>query len=432
MSLPVNRGNTLDHGKMADLPTRPSIRDRLPCSELRTAVIVGAVAALWAAGAGTLLGTVAAWAVRAIAGEAVNPLATVESGLAGWLYAHGAGVSTPAGRIALVPMGFPLLVGWLTFRGMRSAVYGASLTGGRALAMAAAAATGTYSAVAGLAVLGLRLLDGPRVGGWPAAAGAFVLSSVAAPLGAVAGSGRRPRDMVTWLARRLDVYAQSAGRAGAAALGALVAGGALVFGFAQLTHLSRSGLLFERLANGGADLIPMLLLCLALVPNAAVCGLAYSVGSGFAVGGDTAVTPWISDLGATPALPILGALPDAGLPPRPMGLVLLIPMAAGVAGGVVIVRRHPAIALRTGAFTALAAGGLVGCAVFVLALLAGGPLASGRLATVGPSAWRTAVAAVIEVSLSAAATVAVWTWIRRRADRGPTGLHHLPGYRGGP
>ncbi len=428
MSLPVTRESRTDHEKVADKLTRPKLRDLLLPGEQPKATVVGAVAALWSVGAGTLLGTVAAWAVRTVAGDPTNPLATFGSGLAGWLYAHSAGVSSAAGRIALVPMGFQLVLGWLVFRGVRSAVYGASLTRRRALVAATAAATVMYTVFAGLAVLTVRLLDGPRVGGWPAVAGAFVLSSVIAPLGAAAGSGRRPRDVVAWLVQRSResepgastmAYARSAARAGLAALGTLLAGGALLFAYAQLTHLGRSGPLFEGLTDGIGDLVSMLVLCLALVPNAVVFGLSYAVGTGFAVGNDTAVTPWITDLGAIPAIPVLGALPDPGVPPRATALVLLIPLIAGAAAGAVIARRHPAITLRSGAFTAVVTGGTVGCAVFVLTLLAGGPLGSGRLATVGPSPWRTAAAAGIEVALVAASVITVrWVIRDRRAHRG--------------
>jgi hypothetical protein len=157
----------------------------------------------------------------------------------------------------------------------------------------------------------------------------------------------------------------------------------------------------------------MLALCLVLVPNAVVFGLAYAVGTGFAVGTGTAVTPWTTYLGAAPAVPILGALPDAAVPPRAMALVLLIPVAAGVVAGAVVLRRHQDIVLRTGTLTALGAAGIAGAAVFALTLVAGGSLGSGRLAAVGPSPWRTAVAAGLEVGLAAVATVIVRTVAHR-------------------
>jgi hypothetical protein len=51
-----------------------------------------------------------------------------------------------------------------------------------------------------------------------------------------------------------------------------------------------------------------------------------------------------------------------------------------------------------------------------LAAFSGGPLGSGRLATVGPSGWQAALVAVLEVGVSAAIAAGLANWRRVRRD----------------
>ena len=57
-----------------------------------------------------------------------------------------------------------------------------------------------------------------------------------------------------------------------------------------------------------------------------------------------------------------------------------------------------------------------GCVIGVLAAFSGGPLGSGRLATVGPSGWQVALVAVLEVGVSAAIAAGLANWLRVRRD----------------
>jgi Family of unknown function (DUF6350) len=52
----------------------------------------------------------------------------------------------------------------------------------------------------------------------------------------------------------------------------------------------------------------------------------------------------------------------------------------------------------------------------LLAAFSGGPLGSGRLATVGPSGWQAAVVATLEVGVSAAVAAGIANWLRLRRD----------------
>ncbi|MCZ9338552.1 DUF6350 family protein, partial [Streptomyces sp. TRM76130] len=80
--------------------------------------------------------------------------------------------------------------------------------------------------------------------------------------------------------------------------------------------------------------LSVVLLCLALVPNAAVWAAAYSLGPGFALGAGHLVGPSASAPATLlPPVPLLAAVPDAG-PGTPLyWTVGAVPLAAGVTVG---------------------------------------------------------------------------------------------------
>ncbi|NEE53129.1 hypothetical protein G3M55_52100, partial [Streptomyces sp. SID8455] len=77
--------------------------------------------------------------------------------------------------------------------------------------------------------------------------------------------------------------------------------------------------------------LAVLLLALALLPNAVIWGAAYALGAGFQVGAGTLVTPLAATSGPDlPPFPLLAALPTDG-PGTPLTCaVAAIPVAAGV------------------------------------------------------------------------------------------------------
>jgi hypothetical protein len=170
-------------------------------------------------------------------------------------------------------------------------------------------------------------------------------------------------------------------RGGAAAVAALVGGGALALDAALVLHLGADGALAAHLAPDLPGRFSLLLLCLLYVPNAAVWGAAYALGAGASFGPQP------------PAFPLLGALPDLGL------LGAVIPVAAGLAGAAVVARGSerggpdtqgaPWGAVATG-LVALGAALGGGAALGVLAWAAGGALGVHALAWVGPEPLRVA------------------------------------------
>jgi hypothetical protein len=155
----------------------------------------------------------------------------------------------------------------------------------------------------------------------------------------------------------------------------------------------------------------------ALTPNATVWTFSYLLGPGFSVGAGTTVSPTGVHLGDLPGLPMLGGLPgDAA--PWPFYVLFLVAPAAGVLGGLVAVRRMPRtprlpVALLLGAGIT----GAMALIALVAAALSGGSVTRGRLATVGPSAWHTALFAALEVGAPAILAALSLTWYRQRAAR---------------
>ncbi|USA01685.1 DUF6350 family protein [Streptomyces lydicamycinicus] len=120
-------------------------------------------------------------------------------------------------------------------------------------------------------------------------------------------------------------------RAAGAALGALLAAGGLLTLLSLGLHAGRVRHDLLQLAPDWAGRATVLLLCLALLPNAAVWGAAYGLGPGFTVGAGSTVAPLGTSVHPVlPQLPLLSGLPDAG-PGNPLTwAVAVVPVVAGV------------------------------------------------------------------------------------------------------
>jgi hypothetical protein len=125
------------------------------------------------------------------------------------------------------------------------------------------------------------------------------------------------------------------------------------------------------------------------------------------VGADTSVSPLGVHLGAVPAFPLLGALPAHGSAPLLALPSVLAPVVAGAAGGVMLIRRLPALRVEDAAGWGFVAGAGGAVALAVLAAVASGPVGPGRLAVVGPSAWQVGLAAALEMGLAGAVAAAL-------------------------
>ncbi|GGU83212.1 hypothetical protein GCM10010211_56490 [Streptomyces albospinus] len=206
-------------------------------------------------------------------------------------------------------------------------------------------------------------------------------------------------------------------RAGSAATLALLAGGILLTLVGLALHPGRLCQDLLRLAPDWAGRCTVLLLCLTLLPNAAVWGAAYGLGPGFTLGAGSAVGP----LGTSahpllPPFPLLSGMPAPG-PGTPLTWAAAV---APVAAGAVLARYAAPDGHRacwaTVKVAALAAA-LCGAVLAVLAGLAGGAMGNGALAAFGPSWWLTGLAAAAWTALlGVPGALALRAW-HRHTDR---------------
>ncbi|MBW1596562.1 hypothetical protein HPT28_05800 [Streptomyces sp. JJ38] len=213
-------------------------------------------------------------------------------------------------------------------------------------------------------------------------------------------------------------------RAAAVGVAALCGGGALL---AAGALVARGGAVqdgFARLADGWSGQVAVLLLCLVLVPNAAVWGAAYGLGPGFTLGAGSVAGPVLTTAPpGLPPFPLLAAVPGEG-----HGGPLLwvaagaVPLAAGWGAGWCVGRAGvPVPGTRHGAATgpgtaATAALGALGCglAVAALAAFSGGPLGREALAAVGPTWWQAGGAALAWTALVSVPAALLVRWWRLR------------------
>lgn len=137
----------------------------------------------------------------------------------------------------------------------------------------------------------------------------------------------------------------------------------------QLTTVLQPGLL------GGLLLFSLTLLYL---PNFIISTIAYFVGTGFAIGRETLISPFIFQLGKIPALPILGALPTGRHP-----LYILFSLGVILVGVQVAfwTLNSSGLVLRQTVFLFILSS-------FAIAYLGSGALITSELGTVGPSLWK--------------------------------------------
>jgi hypothetical protein len=276
------------------------------------------------------------------------------------------------------------------------------------LAGAVAVMTVVYAVLAVL-LSTLATSDAARADPLRAGIGAAVVAAAAGAIGVVrvSGLGRLPITRVRG-PRRAVAAAVTAGCL------TLVAGGALALAVALALDTGRYGELSRAVAPTWTGAAGLTLLGLLLLPNAVVFAVSLGVGPGFSLGQGTVVGALDVHLDTVPALPLLAALPDGGRPPV---AALLIPVLAGVAIGVILIRRLDAEDQR-GVFSAAAwgalSGVLTGGVLGVAAYAAGGPLGSGQLATIGPSGWVVGGYAAVELGSLAAVTAGALRWREHR------------------
>jgi hypothetical protein len=160
-----------------------------------------------------------------------------------------------------------------------------------------------------------------------------------------------------------------------------VASGALVIGL--ILGFSTEVSLYESLHTGILGGLAITVAQLALVPVAVVWMVAWIAGPGFALGAGAVVSPFAATVGAVPAIPILGAIPEStsvGPWVTAIPVVIALIVAARTAADN---RTHDAGTIGRTAVTALMAAIAVVVAVMVIGSYASGAAGPGRFDHLG-------------------------------------------------
>ncbi|MGW0709301.1 cell division protein PerM [Streptomyces sp. NPDC002643] len=215
----------------------------------------------------------------------------------------------------------------------------------------------------------------------------------------------------------------AAGRAAGAGVLMLVGGGALVVGVSLVWHGGAVREAFPQLTEGLSGRFAVLLLCLALVPNAAVWGAAYALGPGFVLGAGQVVGPLSGAAPTTdlPPFPLLAAVP-AGEATPVMWVVGAVPLVAGATVGWFTAARAAAERGAPWSFgrtttTTLLAAALTATTTAALTFLATGPLGTSALTHIGPVWWQTGAATGVWTAVVGVPVAWVGRWWRARVRR---------------
>jgi hypothetical protein len=389
-------------------------------------VVLGSLAALQAAAVSLVAAgvpVVLAWA--AAPGERAPWPAAARIAADLWLLAHGTRVDVAGGAIGIVPLGLlvaPLLTCWFAGTRLARALDPRAdavrsgigrVTPAAPPARAVAALVLTYAVVVAGTALLARSPDAR-----PSVATAFTGGGLVALAGAVPGvaawRGRGARAGLGVLARAGGVppILRDWARPAAGAVSALLAAATVLTLVALGLGAGRVGDIHAALApglGGGAALVAGQLL---VAPDAVVWAAAYLTGPGFAVGTGTSVDPGGTVLGPLPALPLLGALPVPGTNPPWLWALLAVPVAAGAFGGWLVMRRAPRAPVTQWLVDAAGTGLVSGVTLALLAALVAGPAGPGRMADLGPEAWRTGLATALEVGAGAMLAVTAAAGLR--------------------
>jgi Family of unknown function (DUF6350) len=411
--------------QLAQLPPLPEAARELPHAVRRDLVSNGAAylygvrAAFLVAGGGWLVAaslTLLLWATAAPAGA--DP--TVPLHISGqlWLAAHHVLLHAPDGPFGLSPLGFTLLpVLGLVAAGRRTAR--------RRPEYALRASVG---AAAGYAVCACVIAASSAGNGLvPEYVQVVLYPAVIALCGHALGAARAIRELIPDVAAP---WFPAALRGTVTALCVYLAAAALLAAGFLIAHADESFTVQREIGGGLPGEAGLFLIDVALVPNAALWGIAVLAGPGFALGTGTSVSLFSVVRGPLPELPLLAAAPGSQHPAAGWQLLLFgVALVAGVAAAAVIGRlARPWPDRITASAATAAAGGLV---LALAETYAGGPVAFGPMSVVGATAWLVGALASAELLIAMAVAFGVWYYVGpalegrlgRRAEYGSYGRY---------
>ena len=388
-----------------------------------------------------LVPIIAVWATAGFQDDGFETLAR----LAGqsWLLVHGvplelaaagstAASHTGSGLLTLVPLGLtliPFLLAWRAGRRLARASYTDQLW---------QALLGSWVVYSAFGVATGFVCRTPDVGinlGY-----AMVVPLIPFALGMVIGARREAGswsrligvDAVDWISRTSQhsrwagSYLASVVKAGFVAVAAALALAAVLLAVDLFVHWNLVLAVYEALDAGAAGGAALTVAQLGYLPNLVVFALAWTSGSGFAMGVGSQVGPLGTAVGPLPSIPVLAAIPAGALDYA--FVALLVPVIAGVLAGWWFLREGEnhfdewlSIKVHARWFTATAstlvlgvlAGAAAGLLAMGLAWLARGSAGIGRLTDIGPDPLWTGVWLAAEVGAGVVIGYAAGPWLER-------------------
>jgi hypothetical protein len=336
---------------------------------------------LWAAGVGLVAIGVLVTVVWAVSARGADGLLTPlsASGVI-WLVAHHAPVDTATGTVTLLPMLLLALPLVLLQRAGRWAARITATSDRHDAVLLVAGATTAYAAIAFLVAQGASL-GGAGVSPLRALLWAALVAAIGLGAGVLDGAG-----LVAGLVENLPPWLRRSGWVALVAGTGLAGAVALVALVAVVARWSTEASLAHAVSSGAGDIVGLVLVSLAYLPNLLVWTLSYDVGPGFSIGIGGSVDAWSSGAALLPGIPLLGAVPPDA--PAAAPLLLLVPVLCGIAASVLLRRRHQ-LHLLDEVVALLGGAGVLGLVTVGLCLLSGGSLGGGRLTALGPPALLT-------------------------------------------
>jgi hypothetical protein len=307
-----------------------------------------------------------------------------------WLDAQRVPLHVPGGEIAVAPLGLSLLLAGLLARFARVLSRDATSQQPGAVAAMVFAVSVPYAGIAAALALAARTDSiKPSPGTAFVAAGCF--SVIATTVGGMRGAGQ-------WSAlwNRLNDTTRAAMKAAGVAAAVLLGSSTVLTAAALIAHHKLIADSLTGYGNGSGQ-FTMALLSIWLIPNAILLTTAYITGAGFVVGSGASVTLGHSHVGATPALPILAAIPRGGAS-WILIFVAVVAVLAAAATAMWRVNRDTINDLPTQFSATLGLAVAVAAGAALLEAIAGGPAGPGRLATFGASPWKVAMTIAFEIA----------------------------------
>lgn len=329
-----------------------------------------------------------------------------------WLAGHGSHLLLSGVPLGITPLAVTMMLVMIAFRAGRWAARRSPLPGqpvdDRTLGTAAATYACAYVVVAVLTcVVASQSGAAPVLG--RAVLGAVLVSGLAGGCGLSVGTGR----FAGWI-ELAPAWAVEVVTGALAGVLWLVAAGAFLAGVSLLLSFNEAATVLSELHLSTGDALSYTVVMALFAPNAALFGVSWLAGPGFAFGTGTTVSPTAVSLGVVPAVPVLAALPDEGPTPGWLVVFLGVPVLAGALGAVGVLRRRAPLAHDLAALRGAAAGLLAGVGVAALVAAAGGPLGTGRMADIGAPVAEVLVFATGLMSAGGLVGALVQNWWRRR------------------